>query len=209
MPLKNSGPPELWHWQQAVGWIGFDFDTPVLGFSVFDPDASAAVPNRQKRLEIASRALDDLLEAVKAKDISPISRGRDEEPEPDVLAWSETRDRMWIALSSKLAPYNHLLTHLHFRRDEIIARWPPSPEAPSQTAAAQSKCQRWLKSLAVSGELFESIPGRKRPSKTDWWNRAQGEFPQLSRRSFDRAWGQLAVEHPNLARAGRKGKSQQ
>jgi hypothetical protein len=206
MPLKNPGPPELWHWQQAVGWIGFDLSAPPLGFNIFDSQISKSVPHLKRR-ENATRALDELLKAANAKEISPMWLGQ--VPASDVLTGSEARTRMLAALGSKISLNSGLLDNLYFRREEIVEGWPAGPAAPSPTAAAGAQCLRWLRSIAESGELSQPVPGQKPLPKKAWWGKAHAQFPKLSYRSFESAWAEVARDHPTMRRAGRKRKSSQ
>ncbi len=74
MPLKNESP-ELWHWTQAVEWIGFDNLDPVkddierLDFGVSSEVDSPAVER------IASKAINELCQSAQRGAVEPIEAG--------------------------------------------------------------------------------------------------------------------------------------
>jgi hypothetical protein len=67
------------------------------------------------------------------------------------------------------------------------------------TSGAQTKCETWLRQIGAD-ELVQ------RP-KPCWRSVAKDEFPGLSGRGFDRAWGNVAAEFPKISKAGAKPKN--
>jgi hypothetical protein len=81
------------------------------------------------------------------------------------------------------------LKDLRFRSVEVRRLWPgaePAPPPPT-TVAAQTECRRWLAS-----EMRASLD-RPRP-KSQVFAEAKKRFPKLSKRGFDRAWGDAIGE---------------
>jgi hypothetical protein len=81
------------------------------------------------------------------------------------------------------------LKDLRFKSVEVRRHWPgaePVPPPPT-TAAAQTECRRWL-----SHEMRAS-PDRPQ-AKSKVLAEAKKRFPKLSKRGFDRAWGDAISE---------------
>jgi hypothetical protein len=81
------------------------------------------------------------------------------------------------------------LKDLRFKSVEVRRHWPGAEPAssPPTTVAAQTECRRWL-----SSEMRAS-PARPRP-KSQVLAEAKKRFPNLSKRSFDRAWTAAITE---------------
>ena len=80
------------------------------------------------------------------------------------------------------------LKDLRFKSVEVRRLWPGAESAsPLTTVAAQTECRRWL-----SNEMRAS-PDRPRP-KSQVLAEAKKRFPNLSKRSFERAWGEAISE---------------
>ena len=72
----------------------------------------------------------------------------------------------------------------------------------------ERRCEKWLHDLATSEKLFEPVPETQRLSpKQHWRDMALTEFPGLSKRQFERAWGTIAKDFPRMSAPGRKAKS--
>jgi hypothetical protein len=72
----------------------------------------------------------------------------------------------------------------------------------------ERRCEKWLHDLASSEKLFEPVPETQRLSpKQHWRDMALTEFPGLSKRQFERAWGTIAKDFPRMSAPGRKAKS--
>jgi hypothetical protein len=118
----------VWHWQQAIGWIGFGLSDPPVGFNIFYqplPQEWAKHKRdreRERRRSMAARALAELVTAVKNGKIKPIWRGSlDKYPS---LSWPASQARMIEQLDTKLSLDNSAFQNLHFRRAEILFIWP-------------------------------------------------------------------------------------
>jgi hypothetical protein len=78
------------------------------------------------------------------------------------------------------------LFNLRLRRNEVLQYWPdpavlkvPSDTAHPTTAGAERRCQRWLVEL-----MKENSP----QAKSEIFSKALSQFPNISKRGFERAW---------------------
>jgi hypothetical protein len=135
------------------------------------------------------RDFEDYLDGGVAADIVPAVW-------PDPLFAAEQVKKVWPAPEGR----GHEESDPHLAPDRPCdpgARQVQSQEHTNRsTSGAQTKCERWLRHIGEN-ELVKK-------SKPCWRSEAQLEFPALSGRGFDRAWGNVARDSPKISKAGRK-----
>lgn len=197
MPLRNP-EPTLWHWQQAIAWIGFDIRNPPLGFNIYTRLSGGGTKRHSEQPAAgkmrATQALDELLHAVKEAAIKPIWRSTDYTLK---IGWPEARERMLPSLLSSTSFDSSIFRNLYFERDDIIRHW-PTEEPQVSSIRAEKGFEHWLREQGA-----EQL---RRQGKKYWREQAKQKCPDLSQRGFDRAWTNTAKipGYEQISQSGRK-----
>jgi hypothetical protein len=118
---------------------------------------------------------------------------------PDPLFAAEQVKKIWPAPERNRAPSGDELRLGPDQPQGLCAgRGQLQSQANRPTSGAQTKCERWLREIGAD-ELVKT-------SKPSWRSKATAEIPGLSGRAFDRAWGNVAAEQPEISKVGAKPK---
>lgn len=128
MPLKNT-PEELWTWQQAVAWVGFDIaDPPRNGISRLKSDSDIAT---------AEQAVHELCAAIERGALipnwsPPPEKFRASIDDPTTILFSKLRIETERTLVGRLKGQINLagcpFAGLRLKREDVLAEWPQSDD---------------------------------------------------------------------------------
>jgi hypothetical protein len=129
----------LWQWKQTIAWIAFHIVHPRLNFHISQQSLIKIYPDQKARRELAFAAIEELLGAIETSRVRPMCQRTPDNG--DAFAPPRWLERIKHIIYKNCEGNRRGLRGVLFRRQNVIAQWPPENQSRTGKISSQTGCQ--------------------------------------------------------------------